>query len=555
MLSLFMPRRPYLPLLLGLCSLCVLPASAQSGSYGPPTYSGSGTYDPGGGPPTGPPVRSFSTSGGVSGYGGLASGGGNSTLYASGGITPSFTWTGIAPVPQNVIVAQTCVASWSSSYCGTAVSGTCDNGLKGPQSSTGPTFYAQHGWDATEACGNDSSGNSLVVYSVVAGASTLSLATVPVKASITGGTSAGPMAASVSYTAAVTPVTISLGGTYDPVHGDYHVLTGQQITATLSGIVGKVTSYTWSIAPSTTVFETYNTALPSKQLVALSTTDLSGPAAGSTTVAALNFYDSKQEDLTVTCAVTMTAPDGKTILNVTATSPPIRVLKPTAYWTTNPSDPSTGPQFSQAGMGYDALWDASITVPSPFSGGSGCFGQTVYPTADFQRHPSGSQPIHCYLKIPQKNADGTTTYVLPATGLDTYFPYQNSATQHYPQGYSWSVGSPGHSGDSPNVLFSIGAADNGGNLWYNAFASDTFTTWLMYMPPIPTGAGPSVWVPLQRVDWSWTGSVVKDNATGLWKSAVNSQPPVNGSTSNPGLPTDTPPQWSSTNTGTSLLYP
>ena len=172
------------------------------------------------------------------------------------------------------------------------------------------------------------------------------------------------------------------------------------------------------------------------------------------------------------------------------------------------------------------------------------------------RLATGNQSINCYLEVPQKNADGTTTYVLPTTGLDTYFPYQNSLTTNYPQGYTWEVSSPGQSDDEPQVGFSIPAADSGGNNWYSAFASDTFTTWLMYKPPSSaTGSGPPVWVPLQTVNWSWTGSVIKDSATGLWGAATNSQPPVTGSTSDAGTPTDTPPQWSSVNTGTSVLYP
>lgn len=164
------------------------------------------------------------------------------------------------------------------------------------------------------------------LYTAPVGASPLQVMCSP---TASGTSPNGAVSASVTYTASVSPVTITLGGTYDPIHGDNHVLTGQQITATLNGIPGgfTVTKYTWS-GVSATCFETYNEKATSNQLVALSTSDLSGPASGSNTVAALKFYDSAAENLTVTCTVAVNAPDG-TSLSLTATAPPINVLKPT----------------------------------------------------------------------------------------------------------------------------------------------------------------------------------------------------------------------------------
>ena len=251
----------------------------------------------------------------------------------------------------------------------------------------------------------------------------------------------------------------------------------------------------------------------------------------------------------MTCTVTLTAPDGKATVTLTATAPPITVEKPTAFWTTN-DDPSLGPEFSQSGTGYAERWNAGITVPSPFSGGMGCFAQLTTPTIDFQRIPTGNQSINCYMEELYMNADGTSSYQMPMIGLDTHFPYQYNASQFYSQGYMWNVSTgTGSSGDAPSVPFSIPAADNGGNNWYDASATDSFTTWLMYQPP------GGVWVPLQTVTWNWSGHVVKDKATGTWNSATNGSPAVTGYTSDSGTPTNSPPQWNCVNVGESELYP
>ena len=507
------------------------------GYYSGPTYSGGATN-----------AASYGSYNG--GWGGIS--GTAHSASCNGEITASFPWnagTANAPVPQSVIVTQTSTAAGSgaaySSSRGSEKAASSD-GL-GDTGTSHITFIPPQ---QEEVNGNNC---TRTTYTVKPGASPLSVTCSP---SSSGSSPNGPVSASVTYTASVSPVIITISGTYDPTHGDYHVLTGQQITASLSGIVGTVTSYTWSVNPSATVFKDYDFTLPSNQLVPLGSADLTGPATGSTTVAALNFYDRTQENLTVTCTASVTAPDG-TPLSVTATSPQINVLKPTAIWNVNSTTPF-GAQFdptATGSMSFAVLWNASVTVPSPFSGGFGCFAQIVYPTIDFQRHPSGNQPINCYLKEPQTNADGTTSYVLPTTGLDTYFPYQASSTQFYPKGYIWDVSGTGQSGDQPGAGFATPASDNGGNNWYAAFDSDTFTTWLMYMPPSSTtGSGMTIWVPLQRVDWSWTGNVVKDATTGIWNPATNGSA-VTGSSSSPGIPVDTPPQWNTVNVGTNVLRP
>jgi len=469
-----------------------------------------------------------------------------------GTLTDTFTWVPASgqtlttdPPPTCVLVQQSSYAEWfviNEGGTGTG-SGNPDCGL--PGGTVTPSTYGGNG---------PSQSLRATLYSQKSGASFSVSSTPTVSFTGTTGTEGGVDGeARVGGGANVYPITLTIGGTNNPAAGDYRVLTGQQITATLNGIPTNyaVTKYTWS-GQSATCFKTYNDQAPSNQLVPLGSADLTGPAAGSNTVAPLAFYDSAKENLTITCAITLTAPDGKSTVNLTATAPPINVLKPTATWTVNSTAPF-GPQLDSSATGsmsFAVLWNASITVPSPFSGGSGCFAQIVNPTIDFQRHPLGNQPINCYLKVPQTNPDGTTTYVLPTTGLDTHFPYQASSTTLYPGGYMWDVSGAGQSGDQPGAGFAIPSSDNGGNNWYDAFDSDTFTTWLMYRP-----SSGGVWVPLQRVDWSWTGHVVKNAATGMWNSASNSSPPTTGSSSSPGIPVDTPPQWTTVNVGSNALRP
>jgi len=372
----------------------------------------------------------------------------------------------------------------------------------------------------------------------------------------------GYTSASDNATALATayPVTINLDGAIN-VNGTQEALTGQQITATLKGIPSgvKVTSYTWSFTGGTgpNPIKNWDGTNNIQQLFLLTSIDKTGTDTSGNGIAVnpLSFYDQAADTVTVKCAVNLTFPDGTTG-SVTPTSVPLTFLKPTAVWNAHSTDPNTGPVFDQTQMGYIEKWDATITVPSPFSGGSGCFAQIVTPTVQFQRSPLNNQPSLCYLKVPQTDIYGNTSYVLPTTGLDTGFPYRigSSTYQYYPQGYQWDVSSQGISTDTPFVSFSIGASDNGGNNWYTAFASYTFTTWLMYQPSTG-GTGSPIWVPLQRVDWSWTGNVVKNKATGQWNAATNGSPPVSGQTSDPGVTTDQPPQWSNVNVGDTVLRP
>jgi hypothetical protein len=420
-------------------------------------------------------------------------------------ITATFTWThGTGqndqndPPPAVVLLEETCDTAWqssqSSAQAGYSIGGNYSNPLGGTV--TGDGVFS-----------GDQSG---IRYSVQGGG-TLTTSVSPT-ASFSGSGSAPAMgtysaSAHVSYTLrVVAPITITLGGTLtdssgNPVldgNGNQQALTGQQIMATLNGIPSNytVTKYTWAVGGNT--FKNYDPTLPSNQLVPLGSADLTGPAVGSNTVAPLAFYDSTQENLTVTCTVTMMTPDGTT-LNFTASSPPVMVEKPTVSkwdiytgYVQDVTDVSSGqsgdalknaPGSTQAGG--EAWSNTTIVVPAPFTatGGSGCFAQLVTPDVEIS------------------NADLTKDPTIPNNkqqGLDNSFPYK---------GYKWDVSVLGANFDGPAVLFKNYNVTNGSG-YTQVLTNQDFTTWVMYQPP------GGVWVPLQSYTWNWS-------FTSQWNVSLN----------------------------------
>jgi len=452
-------------------------------------------------------------------------------------ITAKFTWQAAypsEPIPTSVIVFEKGYASGNTQYANG--NGTnhyvCQDGLGDSFSGSGTGGCGGTKWSGPSPAGDGSVSLTCTSSSAYTGNS-----------GTVGTNGQSPFAAGIvylGYAATVSPVTISLGGTYKSTQGDNHVLTGQQITATLNGIPSgsTVTSYAWSITPSATCFKTYNPALTSNQLVALGPSDLTGPAIGSASVAALAFYDRVQEDLTITCAVTMTAPDGKTVLNVSATSPKINVLKPsltkwdiyTGY--VQQVQEQVNGQPGQAGFalkpaptstqaGGEAWSNTTIVVPPPFAatGGMGCFAQLATPDVTVTNDTPSKSPV-----FPNNKQQG----------LDNSFPYK---------GYSWAVSGLGAGFDGPALLFEN--YNSGGYAgWSQVSDSDSYTTWVMYQPP------GGVWVPLKSYDWSWYFVSKWDNSLNQW-TLFRANPPY--ATSDPGYKgTDTPnpPQWNLVQTNT-----
>ena len=309
------------------------------------------------------------------------------------------------------------------------------------------------------------------------------------------------------------------------------MLTGQQIIGTLAGIPSgfTVTKYTWAVGGS--AFKDYDFTLPSNQLVPLGPADLTGPAAGSTAVKPLDFYDRAAENLIVTCIVTMTAPDGKTVLSITATSPTINVLKPTvtkwgiAEGYVQPKvngnsqtyglypDPTTS---NPQGMAWH---DVAVTVPVPFSGGRCDFAQLVKPDRE-EYHGNISTPINSDPNNPKNGL----------LGLDGAFPYSYGG-----YGSGWNPPATGGNSDSPQLI-----ANGNPNNDTQLSANDTFTTWLIYRPPSQS-SNSTVWVPLQRYSWTWsaqlTWSPSQWNITAAFPATAGAGPTYTPQT------TDDPPQW------------
>lgn len=336
----------------------------------------------------------------------------------------------------------------------------------------------------------------------------------------------------VSYGASAYPVTVDLGGT-TIVNGVPEALTGQQITATLNGIPTNfiVNQYTWT-QPSATCFKTYNETAASNQLVALGNADLTGPASGSTGVTPLVFYDRAGENLTVTCTVSLTAPDG-TPLSVTATSPAVSVLKPVVTrWDIAQGyvqyDPSYNSQEygpiqtfglygdlsttgnSNAGM----IWSSAIVnVPAPFSGNGQCtFTQLVNPNR-LGYVGNSSTPL-----VPDNGI----------LGLDGSFDY----------GSRWNVTAMGNDVDSPLVIIGAAGRPQQNPQSYNQVnVSDAFTTYIMYQP------SGGVWVPLQKFSWTWSMTLNWQPQTSQF-NLIASYPATAGSAPayTTTMATD-PPQW------------
>jgi hypothetical protein len=496
------------------------------------------------------------------GVGGTATAPG--TASASAGISATITGTWIPdptmasdPAPNVIVtISSTAYANGTSSgaggAAGTPVAGTADDGLgQNDPIDTGATEVGTVDGTAYKLnpAGNTSGGTASGTFTITVSPSASASAVAGpsgVGANGLGYTGVGICSAGVGpITVSTTSPMVTLSGTYNPAVGDNRVLTGQQITATLTGTIGTVTAYTWT-QPSGTCFKTYNPSLASNQLVLLATTDLTGPAAGGTTVAPLAFYDRAQESIVASCAVTMLAPDGKTSLNITANSPAINVLKPTAKWGI---DPTTIPAMvngvvkqepnpvgfvdyssTKSYFSFNTTWYLDqITVPTPFVGGTGCFAQLVTPSGVISGTVTGTGAPVNYALGAQLAGAGSPYTIPPGTGLDGGFPYGfglslDANGNLIPPGATlsstWNAAAYGGSGDQPLCPEDPAPVGSASITWTAASFAVSCHTWMMYQPP----GSNSVWVPLMDATWSGHGSGSANptwSATGTYTSPSN----------------------------------
>jgi hypothetical protein len=372
--------------------------------------------------------------------------------------------------------------------------------------------------------------------------------------------SAGCSAVVGATTISVATPSIVLSGTKSPTTGDDRLLTGQLCTAQFNGAMGAVLNYTWSIptAPvsgsptqSTHVFKTYDYTAPnitnSTQLVQLTSMDLSGPNSPSTSIADLPFYDRAAENLIVTCTASFFAPDYSTILTVNENSPTINVLKPTATWGIKSgwvqSRGTTDGFYGHAGTAYtdgQSWHDVTVTVPSPFSGGSYCFAQLITPDRKVYRQLPPGWTTNPYYQVTNNTIQG----------LDNQFPYAPSIDLS-----SLPPAGTEIAGDSPaiSILAVPNASDGGGNNWNQWVYSDSVTTWLMYQP---SGTG-AVWVPLQSYIWSWSATVTlsTDDLNPGWNITASNPATESSAPSYTAMDTNDPPIWSLTHSNTDTMGP
>jgi hypothetical protein len=566
------PAPSPLPRLLGsralfaLAALWLLPLPAPAGTYSwtvkdangnitsqSPSISGGSYIAPG---PQGTPVTSPDIQNGSS-YSG--SSGGNSPASCTGDITTIFVWqpsagqTLVTDPPPVVVVQQT------STVTATVVSGgstgACNSGFTKPDG----TPIEPDGTVSWIPGGNNNTVTmSRTRYLIYTSSGTTTLATVPLpllkaKAVVTTPGGYGGSTSSLNYAVNIAPVSVTLLGT-TPANGT-QALTGQQLTTVLnvpggfsvSHATGQ-TGYQWTITGNLVnkVFKNYDYNLTSNQLALLTATDLQAVSP--------SFYDSAMETVNATCTVTLLAPDGITQIPVTVKSKDVSMLKPTASWGTNQYLPGIGFTDDPINQRFQAneLWyPLSITVPLPFSGGTGCLAQLITPSRRIARNALNGKSGNYYYKTPHINADGTTSWILPGQGLDSGFPYpvgftidQNGQPHSVMPngGYTWGVSGTGYSGDSPSQTYTTGDLDGGGTDWYESTAADFFSTWLMYCP------SGGVWVPLQRVDWSWIGTATKD-ASGHWAAVGVANAPASATNTND------PPQWSISLQANTQLHP
>lgn len=353
--------------------------------------------------------------------------------------------------------------------------------------------------------------------------------------------------------------TITLTGTSTDTDGTQKALTGQGVKAelSLSGAPVTITSYKWSFTGGTPIkgwdysWPKWPPSSNPTQIVPLTDADTTGTdtTGNGISVAAISFYDPKKEDLTVTCTVKFTLPDG-TASSATVKSPNISYLKPKVKWIVGVSfngiQPGFFPNQPQGAFSANEIWGPiTITEPPPFAGkgyGTGSLVQIATLGRSWTRIPTNNKPP-TYSKIQILSADGSTKMVAKPTGLDVGCPYPYG---YSPNGdpnnpdptnwalslsnYTWPTSTKGYSIDAPFQPYVIADQDNGGSDWRTSTASDSFNTWVMYEPPSKDGMG-TIPVPLQKLKWAWGGTATLNTSTRLW--AVQQSPQFE-----PGSPHD-----------------
>ena len=449
------------------------------------------------------------------------------TINCKGAIKTTFTWNpgpnnDPAPAANSVIVVEQVYASWGGNSGGSAsgdISGTTTGG-SGGQTYTGTRYSVQGGSSFSVTCTPTASASSTAPANGSAGAF-----------------------ANVGYTAAVSPVTLSLqGATLDSSH-NYDILVGQHCTASLVGIPSgcTVSNYQWSVTGTT--FQTWSADTPSFPVMVGGvqigiipenpdvTYEVDGPGPLTNSTAGWYWNDlakgtGNNTQETVSCTATVTPPTGQgAALTVTATTP-ITVWTP--VWTATGNGASVvvdntfqapdfwlhaGPGPLDFGATRGMTWDATLSPPSapvPFGIGSLAIVQII--TGCDQGMTSNTTPP---LSIPGPGNG--------QTGLDTSWPYGWTISTTIVGGMKYE------SGDSPGIRVT--------NL-RSAHDNISFEDYLMYCPPSSVQ-----YVPLAKYIWS-ANMGASLPATGNWINFTGTAGTVtDAQKTGRFLPNNTFPAW------------
>lgn len=269
---------------------------------------------------------------------------------------------------------------------------------------------------------------------------------------------------------------------------------GSDITNTTTNvIVGQKMELVMQVLPEDDLAEGIQWTVPGTRLanyVANSSTGTVTPLSNLTDASVTYYWVDGADGRQVTLSLTVF---GMPVTN-TAT---FNVKRPTASITTSTGSVVVGTGWGDTEMSFGADpshhgidFSRSITIPSGFSGST----QYVQIATPFHRR--------------QLNSGAWERFT--GSGLDTTYPYGDL--------------SPGVTADSP--------AEHLNSALLQASADDTFEMWLMFQP---TGTG-SIWVPLRKVTWSWSGTTSRSGITWTLNSSSHSTNPSDADST-------THPQW------------
>ncbi len=329
--------------------------------------------------------------------------------------------------------------------------------------------------------------------------------------------------ASISYTVEVGKVWIELTGGHASSPGSSYLI-GQKCTAQVkSDFIGPLTvssSSSWSVSGGDPFKQFFVDHKPADKLSQGYRENLTLPAVSST----FSCVFATKGDPIVTCTAALGVPQGakpETGLSVeltaqTSTEDPVvsNLDKDSAFVRLSPSHTYLGvSQFSALPSpppteDKGLVWLAEVVTQEGY-GGLGKWRWVQIVSMNRTRVVGG---------VTQTLKSGDDTVGWHTVGIDTSYPYMpNTPTDYWTAAngikYAWDP--PGEPLESAPTSYSLG---------------DTFQTYLMYQPP---GAG-SEWVPLVRMNWSWSGAATKDGY-GLWQLS-DPQPPSPTFTSFPSFP-------------------